>query len=242
MIYKPVKNWGVAIIILTVILKIILFPLNKKTAVGSLKMQDLQPKMQALQAKYQNDQQKLSVEMQKLYKEAGYNPMSGCLPMIIQMLILFALYNVFNNYFEFRGASFIKGWIDDLSVGDSIWFWNKNIFLISGFTQNNLRILPFVYTGSQLLNGKITQYGGSAGANAGQMKFMMYSMPILFFFVFYNVPSGLLLYWSVSNILQIGQQIVINKIMKKKRAEQEKNKPEVNKNVLKFKGGKKKTR
>ena len=242
MIYKPVKNWGVAIIILTVILKIILFPLNKKTAVGSLKMQDLQPKMQALQAKYQNDQQKLSVEMQKLYKEAGYNPMSGCLPMIIQMLILFALYNVFNNYFEFRGASFIKGWIDDLSVGDSIWSWNKNIFLISGFTQNNLRILPFVYTGSQLLNGKITQYGGSAGANAGQMKFMMYGMPILFFFVFYNVPSGLLLYWSVSNILQIGQQIVINKIMKKKRAEQEKNKPEVNKNVLKFKGGKKKTR
>lgn len=241
-IYKLVKNWGVAIIILTIILKILLFPLNRKTALGSLKMQDLQPKMQELQSKYQNDQQKLSVEMQKLYKQAGYNPMSGCLPMIIQMLILFALYNVFNNYFEFRGASFIKGWIDDLSVGDSILSWNKQIPLISMFTQNNLRILPFVYTGSQLLNGKITQYGGSTGANSGQMKFMMYGMPILFFFMFYNVPSGLLLYWTVSNILQIGQQLIINQIMKKKRAEEEKNKPAVDKNVLKFKGGKKKTR
>lgn len=241
-IYKIVRNWGVAIIILTIILKIVLFPFNRKTALGSLKMQELQPKMQELQSKYQNDQQKLSVEMQKLYKQAGYNPMSGCLPMIIQMLILFALYNVFNNYFEFRGASFIKGWIDDLSVGDSILSWNKQIPFISMFTQNNLRILPFVYTGSQLLNGKITQYGGSTGTNSGQMKFMMYGMPLLFFFMFYNVPSGLLLYWTVSNVLQIGQQVIINQIMKKKRAEEEKNKPAVDKNVLKFKGGKKKTR
>lgn len=238
-----VHNWGVSIIILTVILKIILFPLNRNSAMGSLKMQEIQPRMKELQEKYKDDQQKLGVEMQKLYKEAGYNPMSGCLPMIVQMFILFALYNVFNNYFEFRGASFVKGWIDDLSTGDSIWTWKRTIPFVSAFTMNNLRLLPFIYTASQLLNGKITQYGnaGAAGANQGQMKFMMYGMPLMFFFLFYNVPSGLLLYWTVSNILQIGQQIVINSVMKKKRSEIE-SKKAVNKNVLKFKGGKKKPR
>ncbi|MGN0729467.1 membrane protein insertase YidC [Treponema sp.] len=235
-------NWGISIIILTILLKIVLFPLNKNAAIGSLKMQKIQPKMKIIQEKYKNDQQKMSVEMQKLYKEAGYNPMSGCLPMIVQMFILFALYNVFNNYFEFRGASFIKGWIDDLSTGDSVWSWKTNIPFISAFTMNNLRLLPFIYTASQLLNGKITQYANAgSGASQSQMKFMMYGMPLMFFFLFYNVPSGLLLYWAVSNIIQIGQQLVINKVMKKKLSEIEKENA-VDKNVLKFKGGKKRTR
>jgi len=245
MINKVVHNWGISIIILTIILKIILFPLNKKSAIGTLKMQQLQPQMTAIQEKYKDNQQKLSEETTKLYKESGYNPVSGCLPMILQMIILFALYNVFNNYFEFRGASFIPGWIDDLSIGDSIWSWNKNIWLISSFTQNNLRLLPIIYTVSQLFNGKITQYGGAGATNAQskmQMDLMMYGMPILFFFLFYNVSSGLLLYWTVSNFIQMGQQLVINKILAKKRAEMNLAQPEVNKNVLKFKGGKKKTR
>lgn len=231
-----VHNWGVSIIILTVLLKIVLFPLNKNSAIGSLKMQKLQPKIKVLQEKYKDDQQKLGSEMQKLYKEAGYNPMSGCLPMIVQMFILFALYNVFNNYFEFRGASFIKGWIDDLSTGDSILTWKKEIPFVSAFSMNNLRLLPFIYTASQLLNGKITQYGNpnSTGTNQGQMKFMMYGMPLVFFFLFYNVPSGLLLYWATSNILQIGQQILINRVMKQKIYEIKKS-SDNKKNNLKFK-------
>ena len=166
MIYKLVHNWGLAIIVLTVILKIILFPLNRKSALGTLKMQELQPQMQALQEKYKDNPQKMQEESAKLYKAVGYNPASGCLPIVLQMIILFAMYNVFNNYFEFRGASFIKGWIDDLSVGDSIWTWEKQIPLISGFTQNTLRILPFVYTISQLFNGMITQYGGAGGGQS----------------------------------------------------------------------------
>ena len=242
MIHKLVKNWGVAIIILTIILKLILFPLSRKSAMGTLKMQQLQPRMKEIQDKYKDNKAKLSEETSKLYKEAGYNPVSGCLPMILQMFILFALYNVFNNYFEFRGATFVKGWIDDLSVGDSVFSWEKNIMLISSFTQNNIRILPIIYLVSQLLNGKITQYGSGATQSKGQMVFMMYGLPILFFFLFYNVPSGLLLYWTVSNIFQIGQQLVINATMKKKRLEMQNNMPAVNKNVLKFKGGKKKTR
>lgn len=242
-IYKLVHNWGVSIIILTVILKAALFPLNKKTSLGSIKMQQLQPKMKELQEKYADDRQKLAEETQKLYRESGYNPASGCLPMVFQMIVLFAMYSVFNNYFEFRGTTFVPGWIDDLSRGDSILVWEKNIWLFSSLTQNNLRILPFIYLASQMLNGVITQYGGaSAGQSKGQMAFMLYGLPLLFFFMFYNVPSGLLLYWITSNILQMLQQIVINKIMKKKRAELEKDMPVVNKNVVKFKGGKKKSR
>ena len=170
--------------------------------------------MQSIQAKYKDNPQKLNEETAKLYKEAGYNPVSGCLPMILQMFILFALYNVFNNYFEFRGASFISGWIDDLSSGDHIGKTFETGLPILGW--NQIRILPVIYLISQLLFGKITQNGGTAaaGQNAGQMKMMMYGMPIMFFFLFYNAPAGLLLYWTVSNIFQLLQQIVINKMMK----------------------------
>lgn len=238
-----IHNWGLAIIALTVILKILLFPLSKKSAIGTLKMQEIQPKMQAIQAKYRDNPQKLNEETAKLYKESGYNPVSGCLPMILQMFILFALYNVFNNYFEFRGASFIKGWIDDLSEGEYIWSWKREIPLLSSFSQNKLRLLPIIYTLSQLVTGKITQYGGAGTAQSqSQMKFMMYGMPILFFFILYNVPSGLLIYWIVSNVLQMVQQLLINSYMKKKRLELVTDKPVLDKNTLKFKGGKKKTR
>lgn len=214
-INKLVHNWGVSIIIVTIILKICLFPITKKSLEGTQKMQKFQPKMQELQAKYKNDPQKLQIETMKIYKEIGYNPMSGCLPMLFQFVILFAMYNLFNNYFEFRGASFIRGWIDDLSVGDHIGKTFERGLPILGW--NQIRILPVIYVISQLLFGKITQNGGTAaGQNSGQMKMMMYGMPIMFFFLFYNAPAGLLLYWTVSNIFQLGQQIVINKMMKNK--------------------------
>ena len=218
--HKFIKNWGVCIIILTILLKLVMFPLSKKQSLSTLKMQQLQPKIQAIQAKYANDQQKQQQELPKVYQEAGYNPASGCLPMIFQFLVLLAMYNLFNNYFEFRGSMFIPGWIPDLSVGDSVFEWEKDIFLISSFTANNLRILPIIYVATQLLYGKITQYGGAAqGQNSVSMKFMTYGMPLMFFFLFYNAPSGLLLYWTVSNIFQMIQQVIINKMMEQKKAE-----------------------
>lgn len=218
---KVVHNWGVSIIIMTVILKVLMFPMSKKQSLGTLKMQELQPKMKALQEKYKNDQQKLQQETSKLYQQAGYNPASGCLPMIFQFLILISMYNLFNNYFEFRGANFIPKWIPDLSTGDSVFSWEKEIFLISGFTGNHLRLLPIIYTATQLLSGKITQFGQTPGNGQSEatMKFMMYGMPLMFFFLFYNAPAGLLLYWLTSNILQIFQQLIINKMMAEKKAE-----------------------
>ena len=216
---KLVHNWGLSIIIMTILLKILMFPLSKKQSMGSLKMQDLQPKLKALQEKYKNDQQKLQQETSKLYQQAGYNPASGCLPMLFQFLVLFAMYNLFNNYFEFRGAMFIPHWIPDLSTGDVVKTFNFNIPLIG----NQLRLLPVIYVATQLLSGKITQYGQTTapGQSQATMKFMMYGMPLMFFFLFYNAPSGLLLYWLTSNVLQIFQQLIINKMMKEKRAEKD---------------------
>ncbi len=217
LLYKVIPNWGVTIIVLTIILKVLLFPLSKNQSMGTLKMQDIQPKMQAIQEKYKNDQARMQMEVQKLYKEAGYNPVSGCLPMLFQFLILFAMYNLFNNYFEFRGAMFIPNWIPDLSVGDSVKTLNFNIPALG----NQIRILPVIYVISQLLFGKITQSFQPMGTNQSQasMKMMMYGMPLFFFFIFYNAPAGLILYWTVSNIFSLFQQIFINKMMAAKREE-----------------------
>lgn len=213
------KNWGVCIILLTLILKVLLFPLSKKQSLGSLKMQELQPQVQAIQKKYANDQQRMQQEMSKLYQEAHYNPASGCLPLILQFFILISMYNLFNTYFEFRGASFIKGWIPDLSTGDSVYTITKEIPVITTFFRfTNIRILPVIYVATQLLSGKITQNGGMNATSTTQMKFMTYGLPIIFFFILYNAPSGLILYWLTSNILQIGQQVLINRMMKEKRA------------------------
>jgi YidC/Oxa1 family membrane protein insertase len=206
-------NWGISIILLTLLLKLILFPLTKKSSIGTLKMQQIQPKMQEIQAKYKDKPEKLNGEMAKLYKEAGYNPMTGCLPLLLQFPVLIAMFNLFNNYFEFRGASFIPGWIPDLSVGDSIFTLGFNI----PFIGNEIRLLPLIYAVTQILSMKITQ--AQNAQNANQMKLMTYGMPILFFFLFYNAPAGLLLYWLVSNIFQLFQQMIIKKMMKEKREE-----------------------
>lgn len=218
LIYKIIPNWGISIIILTILIKILLFPLTKKSSMGTLKMQELQPRMQELQEKYRDQPEKLNMEMSKLYKETDYNPLSGCLPLLIQFPLIFAMYNLFNNYFEFRGAMFIPGWIPDLSVGDIV-----PLPVTLPVVGNQLHILPVIYLVSQLFFGKITQ-AGATGGNSTQMKIMMYGMPIFFFFIFYNAPAGLLLYWTVSNVLQLFQQMIINRMMKAKRAEMELNK------------------
>ena len=214
--YKLIPNWGVSIILMTILLKVAMFPLTKKSSVSTLKMQELQPRIKEIQDKYKNNPEKMNAEMGKFYKEAGYNPLSGCLPLLIQFPLIFAMFNLFNNYFEFRGAMFIPGWIPDLSVGDSIYIFPPTIPLIGG---SALRLLPIIYVASQLLFTKITQTASANAAGGNSMKLMMYGMPLFFFFMFYSAPAGLLLYWTVSNFLQLIQQMFINKIMHAKRVE-----------------------
>jgi YidC/Oxa1 family membrane protein insertase len=212
--YRVVPNWGVAIILLTLFVKLLFFPLTKKSSETTLRMQALSPKIKELQEKYKENPQKLNAEMAALYKREGANPVAGCLPILLQLPIFFAMYNLFNNHFDLRGAMFIPGWIPDLSLPESIWNFAPFTLPILGW--NDIRLLPFIYVGSQLLYGKITQTPDQKG-NA-QMKMMLYVMPIMFFFILYNVPSGLLVYWIFSNVLTLFQQLIINKYMAKKRA------------------------
>ncbi len=213
--YKLIPNYGIAIILTTILVKALMFPLTRQGSIGSARMQELQPQMAELQAKYKNNPQKLNQEMAEFYKREKYNPMSGCLPMLIQFPLFIAMYNLFNNHFDLRGASFIAGWINDLSMPESV--VNFGAFRLPILGWNDLRALPIIYVASQLLYGKFTQTP-TTGQNASQMKFMMYGMPIMFFFILYDVPSGLLIYWIISNVITIGQQIVINDMLKKRKA------------------------
>lgn len=211
--YGLIPNYGVAIILVTILTKVLMFPLTKKSSISSAKMQELQPQIAELQAKYKGNPQKLNQEMAEFYKSAGYNPMAGCLPMLIQLPFFIAMYNLFNNHFDLRGALFIPGWIPDLSMPESVLSFGNFKLPILGWT--DLRALPIIYLGSQLLYGKFTQSSNpTAGQSANQMKLMMYGMPVMFFFMLYDVPSGLLLYWIVSNVITIGQQMVINDMLK----------------------------
>ena len=214
--YKLIPNWGVAIILMTIFIKLAFFPLTKKSSVGTLKMQEMQPRINEIQTKYKDKPEKMNQEMAKLYQETGYNPISGCLPLLIQFPIIIAMYNLFNNYFEFRGAMFIPGWISDLSKGDTIYSFKFNLPFGMG---NELHILPIIYVASQLVFSKVTQATTPGQQNNASMKIMMYGMPIFFFFILYNAPSGLILYWTLSNFLQLVQQLIINKFMKEKKAE-----------------------
>jgi YidC/Oxa1 family membrane protein insertase len=213
--YKIIPNYGVAIILLTLLVKALMFPLTRKSSESTLRMQALSPRIKDLQAKYKDNPQKLNQEMAEFYKKEGYNPMAGCLPMLIQIPIFFAMYNLFNTHFDLRGAMFIPGWIPDLSLPEAVFSFPNNFSLpLLGWTA--IRALPFIYVASQLLYGKITETPGQAGG--AQMKIMMYGMPVFFFFILYDVPSGLLIYWIMSNVLTLIQQLAINKYLAPQRA------------------------
>ena len=220
--HRLTGNYGIAIILLTLLVRIAFFPLSKKGSESMLRMQEFAPKMKELQEKYKDNRQKLNMEMAELYKKGGYNPIKGCLPMLLQLPIFLGMFNLFRTHFELRGAMFIPGWIPDLSVPEYVWAFPEGIQLpLLGW--NAFRLLPFIYVGSQLLYGKVTQ-SPEQKANP-QMKMIMYLMPIVFFFVLYDMPSGLLVYWTSSNVLTMIQQVAIMKYLRKKKAEQTANAP-----------------
>ncbi|MDR1287179.1 MAG: membrane protein insertase YidC [Treponema sp.] len=214
--YRMIPNYGVAIILLTLLVKVLFFPLTKKSSESTLRMQAISPKIKELQAKYKDNPQKMNAEMAGLYKKEGYNPVSGCLPMLLQIPIFFAMYNLFNNHFDLRGAMFIPKWIPDLSLPESVYHFSGFSLPLLGWT--DIRLLPFIYVGSQLLYGKVTQTPDQQSNT--QMKLMLYAMPLIFFFILYDVPSGLLIYWIFSNMLTLVQQLAINKYLAPKRAAQ----------------------
>jgi YidC/Oxa1 family membrane protein insertase len=180
-----------------------------------MRMQALAPKIKEIQERNKGNPQKMNAEMGEFYKRERYNPLSGCLPMLVQLPIFIAMFNIFNTHFELRGAMFIPGWITDLSVPESIAEFPPGYAIpLLGWTA--LRLLPFIYVASQMLYGKVIQTPDQKGNK--MMKYMLYFMPLVFFFILYNMPSGLLVYWIMSNILTMVQQVSINKYMARKKA------------------------
>jgi YidC/Oxa1 family membrane protein insertase len=199
MMNKVTHNFGIDIIILTIIIKIIFYPLTVKSSTSMKKMQKLQPKIMKLKEKYANDKGKLNQEMMGLYKTEGVNPMGGCLPMVIQIPVFFALYQALSGAIELRHAYFFW-WINDLSAPEDLF-----TFHVAGYALP-IRILPLIMGVTQVIQQKMTP----TTADPMQEKIMLL-MPIVFTFLFWGFSSGLVLYWLVNNVISIAQQYYINK-------------------------------
>lgn len=207
--YEVIPNWGIAIILLTFMVKVLLYPLSLKAQLSTASLQKVQPELKALQEKYKDDPAKLQQEMQKIYQKYGVNPLGGCLPILIQIPIFIALYGLFNSYLEFRGAVFIPHWITDLSLPESIYSFG---FALPFLGWTHLRLLPIIMLATQFLSAKVNASTPQAATmSPSQQKLLFYGMPTIFFFILYNMPSGLLVYWIVNNILTVIQQIYLRK-------------------------------
>ncbi|BCD60403.1 MULTISPECIES: membrane protein insertase YidC [unclassified Nitratiruptor] len=196
-LYHFIGNWGWAIVVLTIIIRIILFPLTLKGMLSMQKLKDLAPKIKELQQKYKGDPQKLNAHMMQLYKKHGANPMGGCLPMLLQIPVFFAIYRVLLNAIELKGAPWIL-WITDLSSKDPYF------------------ILPVLMGATMYIHQKITP---TTITDPMQKKIFEW-LPIVFTFFFLTFPAGLTLYWFVNNILSIIQQLIVNKIFEARKVAQ----------------------
>ena len=196
-------NWGVAILMLSVLIKLVLwFPTHssyKNMYLTQQKMKDIQPKLEALKRKYPDDKTKQQEETMKLYQQAGINPLGGCLPLFFQMPVFFALYATLGHCIELRGANFL--WLSDLTLKDP------------------LLVLPLLMGASMIVQQKAS--GQAANMATGQQKFMMWFFPIFLTIISLQWPSGLLLYWMITNVLSIVQQKIVNREIKNARKKEE---------------------
>jgi YidC/Oxa1 family membrane protein insertase len=199
---RSIKNYGLIILILTIIIKIVLFPLTFKSYQSTAKMAVLKPMVEELGKKFPNkeDAMKKQQATMDLYKRAGVNPMGGCLPMLLQMPILFAMYKFFPVSIELRQEHFL--WATDLSTYDSIL---KLPFMIPMYG-DHVSLFTLLMTASTLLTMKMT--GSSPGSDQPGMKLMMYTMPVMFMLFLNNISSGLTYYYFLANILTYAQNII----------------------------------
>jgi YidC/Oxa1 family membrane protein insertase len=195
--YTLIPNYGVVLIIFAFLVKIVVFPLTKKSYQSTKAMQAVQPEINALKEKHKSNPQKLNQATMQLYKEKGVNPLGGCIPMLIQMPLLFGLFTVFRTTIELRGKPFVF-WITDLSAPDTV------LHLPFSFPMygDQVSILPILMVVSMFIQQRMM-----GGANQqGQQKMMSYFMSGFFFLMFNNFPSGLNLYYTLFNVLTIAQQ------------------------------------
>jgi YidC/Oxa1 family membrane protein insertase len=199
-LHRFVHNYGVAIIIVTIFIKIVFWPLAQKSAKSMKTMQKLQPKMAKLKEKYKNDKETLNKELIQLYKNYKVNPMGGCLPMLLQIPVFFALYKVLLQSIELRHAPFML-WINDLSAPDRLMIPGVNIPYLGG-----IPVLTLLMGLSMYLQQKLSP----SSLDPMQARMMQF-LPVIFTCMFVNFPSGLVLYWLINNLLSIAQQHYVNK-------------------------------
>jgi YidC/Oxa1 family membrane protein insertase len=201
--HKYVHNYGIAIILITIIIKILFWPLTHKSYKSMKEMQKLQPRLAKLREKYKGNKEQMNKEMMALYKTYKVNPMGGCLPMVIQIPVFFALYRILGDSIELRHAPFML-WINDLSAPDRLFHFAFKIPFMS--PPYGIPVLTLLMGASMFIQQKMTPTPG----DPSQAKIMMF-LPIVFTVMFINFPSGLVLYWLVNNILSIGQQYRIHR-------------------------------
>lgn len=204
-ISDPNYSYGIAIILVTIIIRVILLPLNFKQTKSTVRMNEIQPEIKKLQAKYKNDPQKSQEELMKLYKEKGVNPMGGCLPLLLQWPILIALYYVFNNLAGINGVHFL--WIKNLGTGASF---------VDPAHNWTTWILPLLSAGTQYYSGLLMSPPGGSD-QAKQTNTMNLSMAVFMIFISWKLKAALVLYWVASNIIQILQTVIFKKIEQSKK-------------------------
>ncbi len=202
-LYSVVPNYGLAIILLTVLVRLVTTPLTNKQMRSMERMRSLNPKLQELKAKHADDKQKQSEAMMALYRQEGVNPLGGCLPMVLQLPVFIGLFYALRSSIQLRHAPFF-GWIDDLSAPDML-------FELPGIGIP-LRVLPLLNGLTMLVQQRITPM---QGMDPAQQKMMTTMMPIVMTVVFYQFPSGLVLYWMVSSVLAVSHQLLIGKNLRK---------------------------
>ncbi|MCZ6678695.1 MAG: membrane protein insertase YidC [Candidatus Poribacteria bacterium] len=198
--HRILRNYGIAIILLTLLTKLISYPLTRKSYKSMKEMQNLQPLLTELREKYRDDPQRLNKATMQLYKEHGVNPLGGCIPWLPQIPIFWALFALLGNSVELRGAPFFL-WIDDLAAPDALFMLP---FTIPFLGIDAFRILPLVNGLTTWLQQRMTS-GMTPMTNSTQAKIMQF-MPLMFVFLFYNWASGFVLYWLCNNVFTIGQQ------------------------------------
>ena len=182
-----VANYGVAIVVMTILVKLLLYPLSKKQIESTKAMMELQPKMKAIQEKYKDDKQRLNMELANLYKSEGVNPLAGCLPLVVQMPIMIGIFYGIRD-FQYEGStSFL--WMESIAAPDPTY------------------ILPVLSALTTFIQSKQTM----PDTGNPQNKIMLYFMPLFIGYISFTFPAGLVLYWVVMNIMQTGLQELMNK-------------------------------
>lgn len=202
-IYGVIPNYGFAIILLTIFTKVLLWPLGSKSYKSMAEMKKLQPLMTELREKHKGNKQQMNKELMALYKTYKVNPMGGCLPMVLQIPVFFALYRMLYQAIELRHAPFLW-WINDLSAPDRLFSFDFSIPFME--PPYGIPVLTIIMGATMLLQQKMSPPPG----DPAQAKMMMF-MPLIFTFIFINFSAGLVLYWMINNILSIGQQYYIQK-------------------------------